>query len=417
MSDLKLLLKNKFLIKTLQAEAESFREVTEAFVKLNKIKTLNKTKTANKFNADLIKELRKKIKNTDLYARVLCHRGKNIESYILIQDQLSYNLKLKDRKELFLNAYSTYVKEKKANRIKERSSLPILKTELGFKYSMIGETFDKPGQILALQSIDSQKSRIKLAKSPAKDSKKNYIGVELELVCRVDRSILEQKFCESYLGGYVYVKHDGSIQTENTGDFVHEVTVLCPESMYESIITRVCEVLNRKQIGGYVNNSCGLHVHYDARNRIVEKMFHNMVSILPLATKMVPKNRLISSHAQQYCKLNKHKLFAEQRKLNDRYTAINANSYSSHNTIEVRLHSGTLNPVKINCWIKTFLNAINHPETLDADIESVSRYAAVFGIDTKLNDYMIKRIKLFEERGDAIDTRADHHLFNDVIAV
>lgn len=415
LSNIKQLLRNKFSIELLPAQEETKKEIRDAFSKLYKLKKINKNKVANKYNEATIKELKNKIKDNPLSVCVLKHTGKNSESYVMIQDYPSLTMKLVDRKSLIDNAYAEYVEQKKQYRKDERAVKVDERVEMGFKFKSVGGVLVNP--VLTLQSVESQMQRIRIAKVPSKGNAKNYIGIELELVCRLDKDALEKKFCEAYLGGYVYIKRDGSIIPENPGDYCHEVTVLCPESMYDSIIERVCAVLNSKVVGSYVNNSCGLHVHYDARNRKVEHMFTNMVSVLPLATQMVPRNRINSSHAQQYCKMNKHKLFEEQQKLGDRYTAVNAESHRSHNTIEVRLHSGTTNATKIRAWVKTFLNAINYSEVLTEDVSTVSKYAALFGVDTKLNDYMMQRIKLFAEKGDAIDTRADHHIFNDVVAV
>lgn len=412
------LLKNKFKIVSLAAPDKTIEEVRDWFLNLRNFKDVkHKGKVANEFNKDTIKDLRNKIKQSTTNLCALKHVSKQFVTYVTLQDYNSLTLKLKDRKALFVAAYQEYVSNVKSFRQKERALVSEDKTELGFKYKMSGNVFTTKGSVLALQSVESQMHRIKVAKVPSKGNKRNYIGIELELVCCLTKEQLEQRFCENYLGGYVYIKRDGSIQVENNGDFAHEVTLMCPENMYESVVERVCKVLNERAVGCYVNNSCGLHVHYDARNREINKMFSNMVSVLPLAQLMVPKNRINSSHAQQYCKLNKHKLFEEQRKLGDRYTAVNAESFRSHNTVEVRLHSGTTNPIKIRAWVKLFLNSINHPEVITEDVVTVSKYASLFGVDTKLNDYMMKRMKLFAEKGDAIDTRADHHLFNDVVAV
>ena len=418
MSPLKSLLKNKFQIKYLRAQQDVIDELKKCYSALHKFKKIKvKGRPANEFNKATIKELRDKIKATETGLCVLYHKGKQFETYITIDSYPGFTLKPKEKKQLFIDAYNQYVQNIQTSKAKERTIKEDDRAELGFKYKMSGGVFNKTGQVLALQSVESQMQRIKIAKAPSKENKRNYIGVELEIVCRLTREQLEKKFCESYLGGYVYIKNDGSIQVEKTGEVAHEVTILAPESMYENVIERVCKVLNDKAVGTYVNNSCGLHVHFDARNRDINKMFANMMCVLPLASKMVPKNRITSAHSERYCKMNKHKLFEEQAKLRDRYTAINAESFKSHNTVEVRLHSGTTNSIKIRAWVKTFLNAINHEAELKDDINTVSRYAATFGVDSKLNEYMIKRIALFEEKGEAIDTRADHHLYNEVVAI
>jgi hypothetical protein len=270
--------------------------------------------------------------------------------------------------------------------------------------------------------MSSQLTRINKSKSPRQGVTTNYVGIELEVVARMSRNDLHTLFCKAYLGGYVHLKSDSSIQPESDSERGHEVTIMVPEDKYEQIINKVCAILNRKDVGCYVNNSCGMHVHFDARHRDHETMFNNFVRVMALGKQMIPQDRVTSNHASTYCRLNTSPVFNENTNIGrSRYQAVNAVSYGSHNTIEIRIHSGTTNATKINMWIRTFLNAAKQVDPITEYVNSVEEYMNLFGMDTKLAEYMNKRIKLFGYADPSklikLDTRADHFLFNDAIAI
>lgn len=409
------ILKSKMRISCEDMPKEDRDAAVKLFSQLKEIRGSRRIRDANSFNTELVKDIKNKIKNITYTINALEHSGRNANTYVFLDGFQTLTLPLADRKKILTEAYKSYLAAKKQERENSRKLTQDNKTELGFEFTTCGGVFSEPNKILALQTPESQAKRIKLAKSPSKSSTKNYVGIELEFVCRIDKNALEKVLCESYLGGYVYVHRDGSIVTENSGDVAHEVTVLAPEDKYSEIVDKLCKVLNSKAVGAYVNNSCGLHVHFDARNRNAKLMYSNFVSVLPLARQMVPKNRVSSAHAEEYCRMNTRKDFEEHLKLDRaRYHAINPAAFSRHQTIEVRLHSGTLNATKIKMWIALFLNVARTSEPIKEDITTVVKYMHTFGMDTKLAEYILARIKLFGDKPDGIDTRADHFLFNEV---
>ncbi len=267
-----------------------------------------------------------------------------------------------------------------------------------------GRVFKKPGTVLKLVDSPEYASRITRAKKPY--DKSNYVGVELELICKANREVLNELFIRNKLAGLVYVKGDSSIARENSDEQTHEVTIIGKQQNINDVINRVCKVLNSKEVGAYVNNSCGLHVHLDMRNRDPKMCYMNLYKALPVLAGMVPANR---TKDNKYCRLNTHGNFDDKSMGNydRRYQAINPVAYESHKTLEIRLHSGSLNATKINNWINILLAVISK--------EGVTEYPAAltahdmintFGISDELVNYINKRTDKFKKD---VSTKQDHY--------
>lgn len=203
--------------------------------------------------------------------------------------------------------------------------------------------------------------------------KNKYVGVELEflLPTNMEGRNLAAAFIEEGITKGVEIKGDGSINGNGV-----EVCLLAKQSEISGHVKKVCKAL--KKIGCKVNKSCGLHVHLDMRNRDKRKSFKALVEELPELTKMVDKSRLKNT----YCQINKTKELDKIMEVNsgsmynpttdryeyprvqcesfetNRYLAINPWSLDEHNTIEVRLHEGTIDDKKINSWIKKLVETV-----------------------------------------------------------
>lgn len=285
----------------------------------------------------------------------------------------------------------------------------------GIHYDLTGGVFTKPGNIIKMQNNTNQMNRICSSKKPHVKIKDNYIGVELELISHMDRNTMNQEFINAKLAGNIHIKDDGSIRKESDEDNTHEVTILCKQSEYVSIIKRVCAVLNGV-CNAYVNNSCGMHVHFDARNRDAEKMFTNLVRLTPLLKQLVPHTRVDDVQALQYCALNVQEQMRESKHptgRDHRYQAVNPESYAKYKTIEVRLHGGTTNAAKIINWIQVCLFAVESTELIKR-IESVEMLRNNFNLSSKLESFLLKRIDTFTTQRKACDTRSDHFYHNEM---
>lgn len=183
---------------------------------------------------------------------------------------------------------------------------------------------------------------------------KNYVGVELELLCPVDSiQDLKNLFILNNLASKIEVGYDGSIESME-GDPIDvyaehqsfEIRVIDTEENITNTIKQVTKLL--KNVKAFTNASCGLHVHLDMRNRNAEKSFKKLIDHLPYLKKKVNPSRLYN----EYCEINPENDTYEGGK----YRAISP--CKRLNTIEVRLHEGTLDSKKINKWIKSLTNIL-----------------------------------------------------------
>jgi len=307
-------------------------------------------------------------------------------------------------------ALNTFKSKLRAKRKRSSEVEADSRSILGYEYETVGGVFVKPGSIISIQNNTDQMRRIQTPKKPAKQFKNNYIGIELELFCKLDRPNLLRKFVEARLAGYIYVKDDGSLRPENNY-YPHEVTILCRQDDVKDIVPKIIKVLRSPDCDAAVNNSCGMHIHIDARNRDPIVMYDRLVRALPLLTKLVPKDRTTN----RYCMYNTcsdlksyyidGKIENGPTNREQRYHAINPVSIASHKTIEVRLHSGTLNAEKIINWIDICTSIVD--KEFDGQLSIPENFYWSIKKDMDLLQYMIKRSTLFD-KGPIIDTRADY---------
>lgn len=265
-----------------------------------------------------------------------------------------------------------------------------------------GSVFEENNTIVNMYTTEGYKQRIHKAKKPY--DKSNYVGVELELVCKLDKDALAKKFIDSKLAGFVYIKHDGSIRYKE-GEYPHEVTLIAKQNQIIEIVTKVCNVLTDPSVGAYVNNSCGLHVHLDMRAGNIENTYKNFYKCLPILAGMVPQNRVLTDHAKRYCAMNQTDNWQDNSR--NRYVAINTASYNSLKTIEIRLHSGSVNATKICNWIQILMAIANRKDVFTKAFDSIDSFGTTLQLDTKVVEYIKKRTEKFKVDKE-FDTDKDH---------
>jgi hypothetical protein len=137
------------------------------------------------------------------------------------------------------------------------------------------------------------------------------------------------------------VAQDGSIRPVS-GTVAHEVRALFPREMLEVRLHRLLTVLG--SVGFRVNASCGLHVHFDMRGRSEAHVMDRARMVdkwLYALRELVPASR---RDGNNYCKFGVSKT--------DRYRAVNVRAFESHSTLEIRLHSGTVDYTKVLAWLR-----------------------------------------------------------------
>lgn len=277
------------------------------------------------------------------------------------------------------------------------------------------------GTGLTTYQLNNTGYKQKLKSSLPKHNKARFFGVEIECFlpgsyhdndwehdggddcdegccsCEPDDASLETRheylklaFTEAGLPD-IEIKEDGSIK-EDDGHYPVEITFSFSINNFEKV-EKVCKVLNK--LGARVNSSCGMHVHIDQRKNLkttAREQAMRLVTALPMLQRLVPQTRVENT----YCKDNYGSLYS------DRYYAINWAAYSSHNTIEVRLHSATTNAEKIIQWVRLL-----HCITLNSDFDFIT-YIDVkkgktesimvnMGLDRSIISYFLKREALFND--------------------
>ena len=154
-------------------------------------------------------------------------------------------------------------------------------------------------------------------------------------------------------------------------------------------IRQFCNRANR--MGFEVDKGCGLHAHFDARDLSTEELksvayaYHKTADVWAA---FVPDNR----RSNHYCRphtwgrddLDKivdsddWRHFVNCGDASDRYHWVNLNAYGRHRTIEIRLHTATLDGDKVCNWVKA------HTRFIDwAQNKSLAEIDEVFGCSRK----------------------------------
>ena len=209
---------------------------------------------------------------------------------------------------------------------------------------------------------------------------KDFCGVEIECL---NNDLSEYQFNRDDLIKNQFSQvEDGSLNSLGV-EFVSNVF---NGDLLFNCIKNMCGELNNKEF--YVNQSCGLHVHIKVNKRIenlkkillfykkYEDYFYYMVSdsrinnnysfkynekyylneneILNLKSNTELKKRLYKTK-----KYSNVKYWTKEKYNNLRYGWFNLHSIFYRGTLEIRLHQGTLNPIKINNWLKIHLTVLN----------------------------------------------------------
>lgn len=196
---------------------------------------------------------------------------------------------------------------------------------------------------------------------------------------------------------YVGMSDDGSIDCNQDEFFPIEFKLLTLSNDFSNL-KKFCDFL--KEVGAQVNKSCGLHVHFDARELSQDKQItvdkrkqsyrgRRVANSLDVLKLLIPNSRRTNS----YCKL--------QMSGRDRYSAVNLVALNRHQTIEIRLHSGTTNFTKIVSWIKLINDIMNCARLSSGAKKATSLddlFLKLYGAKDKWTSEQNFRYRFFDER-------------------
>lgn len=250
-----------------------------------------------------------------------------------------------------------------------------------------------PEKVLTRLSKALEKYReeeIRKNKSP-KDGAR-YVGVEIEcLIPDCGRDKLTKAFAAARLHKHVSIHDDGSVSGPGQS---HEVVVMDREESIKETVTKVCTVL--ASLKATTNRTCGLHVHLDMRNKTEEErklIYGKLVRAHTGLYSMLPASR----KANHYCRPNTSPSDPNEE---DRYYAVNWTALRKHGTIEVRSHSGTVDPVKINNWVELLIAARDASVRLRAP-STLKECLKWLKVRPEIEDYALAREEFFKTQAAA----------------
>lgn len=229
-------------------------------------------------------------------------------------------------------------------------------------------------------------------KQPKPVTKDHHIGIEIECYSVTTKHHLIELMLELDLEENMFITDDGSIEPpDNTQAMdingqiynTYELRVLSTEKHLAATLSKLDILIKQAKLK--VNDSCGLHVHLDMRHRKVDKCYKKLMKSRDILFGIVDEDRWDND----YC------LWEDD---GDRYVAINKNAYHAHKTIEVRLHHGSVDTVKIHSWIRLLVKIVNSAEVPVVKKKvDVLRWAKD---DKETQDYIRKNFKAkwFKER-------------------
>jgi hypothetical protein len=238
---------------------------------------------------------------------------------------------------------------------------------------------------------------ISSAKVPSTND--NYIGVEIEFYAPTT-STSQLGFDNHVLADKIQIGGDGSIHPE-AGHHAYELKLLTTEQTFSADIKTVCDLLLEKK--AKVNDSCGLHIHFDMRNRNVRKSYYNLIDANDFVIKTVPYNRQNNT----YCKSTMKESFYDQKGIGH-YGGVNASAYDKYKTIEIRFHEATLDSEEIDNYAHFMLKIINsdiYQMTNKFTLNDIDRFTSSIDLSAKLTRWLHSRISIAACAKKDIDAR------------
>lgn len=213
------------------------------------------------------------------------------------------------------------------------------------------------------------------------------LGIELEFIADAGSSITNWEESQFPVYPWLYFKGDGSIRPNGSDEQLahfQELTWFINGSS-KSDWTNMEAVLKKMVANGAgINNTCGNHVHLDMRHR-------SQQSAMRTATKVRDAINAWAHRAVSYNRSHNHYCGIGREHQGNRYTAVNTQCYSEHQTIEIRLGMPTLNYYKLKYWCR-FMQYLASPYNSVATLEDFMQSDA----SVDLKHYVFKRILKFQ---------------------
>lgn len=246
-----------------------------------------------------------------------------------------------------------------------------------------------------LNKLNELEAQLYDPKVPPRDFIGSWRSIEFELIFNDDKSLSEFKKLVrgKNIRDRITIQKDGSLRKNEGDDYgiPHEV-VFSYKTGEEELVKRFCSFLQDR---AYVNKTCGTHVHFDMRHmtsrRNVEILGNRIARWVPVLRKILPQSRRVS----KYCD-NPINTFEST----DRYAFVNLAAFEKYRTIEVRGHSGTVNPTKILNWIAILEKIMSSKVRITKPSLSLNDLIITFKLDDELKKWVEERHAFLNERNE-----------------
>src|SRR5574343_176500 len=173
--------------------------------------------------------------------------------------------------------------------------------------------------------------------------------------------------------------------------------MVAPEQLVHEVIKRMLRAIN-KDCKSKVGARCGFHVHLDMRSRDKHHVFHNLSKAQHILYAMNPRSRLDGTNAKgkkdtNWSKKINHSDFDEAMAYlggssESRYHGINLLALNKHQTIEVRIHSGTTNEEKVSNWVRILTTIANMSTRVETEAHKAETFCEYYGLDESMCTYI-----------------------------
>lgn len=213
-----------------------------------------------------------------------------------------------------------------------------------------------------------------------------YVGIEIECFSKMGRVAIQKLFFKYDLEDFVMVGDDPTIEPPETNDpdkevywHTFELRLLIPQQHLKPTLKRFGKVFRLARLKA--NESCGLHVHLDMRQREPDECYQKLLRFQDALFAIVNKDRW----------LNDMCLYTKQQD-REHHMAINYTmAYSEHQTIEVRVHHGCVDTDRITNWIQLLINIVDARSVPEP--KSKKDVLKWKGLNKKLRGYVTRNFK------------------------
>lgn len=367
----------KFNFKDICNRVRLSKEPTNKFDAESKIKDLNTLKQINDKQQikTLVRNLRysiRKIINSSTLKDTFIINNKRGDKTVKfnVNKQSNKNDKINSFKESYFN----FLNSEKSESYQTKDNL-----KYNFRLKKQGLVNALPNQYKEMFESTLLKF-LKQNKVPTDNS--NYVGIEIEMFSTLNRSELEQLICDKRLHKNLGVVTDGSIRPDDSSMQGFEIRLIAKQDNLSNILKRTCDMLS--EIGARVNSSCGLHVHLDMRNRNVRDCFDRLYATQNLLYSSVDSMR----RDNRYC--TKVTSYSNAVSIGH-YAGLNASSFDSKQTLEVRLHEGSIDFEKINNWVEILVKIIETPNENNVTVNTKEELYSLINMTDEQKEIFNKR--------------------------